>query len=307
MQQAYGKGKQVKIGGVQLGNVLMNAAYIHSKTLQDVEALASSAAGAMVVGSISVKPRGRNPGQGYWRHKERFFSLNSFGLPNGGIPYFAKNLPKMVRLAHENNKPLIANVVGFAKEDYAQLVPFVEQLGADMAELNFGCPNVWDGGKQKRIISYHASLVRDTLDAIAKQNPTIKISVKISPLPPDILQEVAAVVAESRIVHAVTACNSYPNAAITSGAQGAGGPSDVLAGLTGRALKPISLGVIRQLRAILPKRIDIIGAGGIYTANDVQDYLDAGAKSVQIASALTDDGLSVFDKILYQQSSNSGL
>jgi len=40
--------------------------------------------------------------------------------------------------------------------------------------------------------------------------------------------------------------------------------------------------------------------GGIYTANDSQDYLSAGATAVQLASALTDDGVSVFDKILYQ-------
>jgi len=55
----------------------------------------------------------------------------------------------------------------------------------------------------------------------------------------------------------------------------------------------------------LPKRIDIIGVGGIYSAKDVQDYLEAGAKAVQLASALTDEGVSVFEKILYQSSSRS--
>lgn len=303
MSRSHSLRNSVTVGGVKFKNCLINAAYINSKTLKDVKTLAESDSGAVLAGSISVKPRTRNPGPGYWLHKERFFSLNSFGLPNGGIPYFEKNLPKMVEIAHKNNKPLITNVVGFAKEDYVQLVPFVQGLGADMAELNFGCPNVWHDGQQERIVSYHASLVRETLDAIAKQKPTIKISVKISPLPPDILREVADVIAGSPIVHAVTACNSYPSSAITRGAQWINGPSDILAGLAGRALKPISLGVVKQLRILLPKRIDIIGAGGIYTANDVQDYLDAGAKAVQIASALTDEGTSVFEKILYQSAS----
>jgi dihydroorotate dehydrogenase (fumarate) len=295
--------KPVKVAGIQFANALMNAAYIHSKTLQDAEKLAGSASGGILMGSISVKSRTRNPGPGYWLHKERFFSLNSFGLPNGGMPYFKKRLPQMAKLAHNNGKPLIANVVGFAKEDYIQLVPFVQDLGADMAELNFGCPNVWHDGQQERIVSYHASLVRETLEAIATQKPTIKISVKISPLPPDILKEVADVIADSPIVQVVTACNSYPSSAITRGAQWITGPSDILAGLAGRALKPISLGVVKQLRTLLPKRIDIIGVGGIYSANDVQDYLDAGAKAVQIASALTDEGTSVFEKILYQDES----
>ena len=295
--------KPISIAGVQFKNRLINAAYIHSKTLKDVETLAHSAAGAVLVGSISVKPRSPNPGQGYWLHKERIFSLNSFGLPNGGIPYFKKHLPAMVQAAHAQGKPLIANVVGFSKEDYAQLVPFVEQFGVDMIELNFGCPNVWDGGKQKRIISYHASLVEETLDAIAIQKPKTPITVKISPLPPDILNEVGAAIARSKIIQAVTTCNSYPNAAVTRGVVSKAESANVLAGFAGRALKPINLGIIRQLKTILPKRIHILATGGVYTANDVQDYLDAGAQLVQIASALTDEGVAVFDKILYQNAS----
>jgi dihydroorotate dehydrogenase (fumarate) len=292
----------VKIAGIRFSNRLMNGAYIGSKTIEDVEALANSAASAIVVGSISVKPRKQNSGQGYWLHKERFFSLNSYGLPNGGMPYFKTRLPKMVKIAHAHSKPLIANIVGFSNEEFAELVIFAENSGADMVELNFGCPNVWDHGKQKRIISYHPTLVHETLETIKKQKPAIKISVKISPLPPDILREVSQVITDSKIVQSVTATNSYPNAFITKGARGANEPSDVLAGLAGRALKPISVGVVKQLRELLPKRIAIIGVGGISTANDVEDYLMAGANAVQIASALKDDGLSVFEKILFQTS-----
>src|SRR5579872_2261882 len=143
------------VAGLRLANPLMNGAYIHSKTLEDVEILAQSACSAIVVGTITVKPRKPNPGQGYWLHKERFYSLNSFGLPNGGVPYFKVHLPRMVETAHAAGKPLIANVVGFTNEEFAALVVLAERSGADMAELNFGCPNVWDGGTQKRIISYH--------------------------------------------------------------------------------------------------------------------------------------------------------
>lgn len=288
----------VKVAGIKLSNPLMNGAYINSKTLKDVETLAKSACGAIVVGSISVKPRKSNPGPGYWLHKEKFFSLNSFGMPNGGIPYFKKYLPEMVNIAHSANKPLIANLIGFSNEEFAILVTLAEKSGADMVELNLGCPNVWEKGHQERIISYHASLVKSTLDHIAKQNPKIKVCVKISPLPPDILQEVTKVIVGSEIVQIVTATNSYPNASITTGAQGKTGPSDALAGLAGRALKPISVGVVKQLRVLLPKHIDIIGCGGISSPNDVKDYLNAGAKAVQIATALQEEGPEIFEKIL---------
>lgn len=288
----------VKIAGISFGNLVMNAAYVHSKTLEDVEALVKSDSGAIVVGSILVKARKPNPGQGYWRHKEGFYSLNSYGLPNGGMPYFRGTLPKMVELAHANGKPLIANIVGFTKEEFVELIKLAEESGADIVELNLGCPNIWHKGKQKRIISYHASLVKEVLDYIGQHPPSIKIAVKISPLPPDILGEVAQAITNSGIVQVVTATNSYPNAATTTGTNGPSNYDETLAGLAGRALKPISLGIVQQLRAVLPDSIQIIGAGGISSANDVNDYLLAGAAAVQIATALVDDGLTVFRRII---------
>jgi dihydroorotate dehydrogenase (fumarate) len=289
----------VKIGGVTFGNALMNGAYIGSKTLEDVEILARSSAGGIVVGSISVKPRSKNAGPGYWHHKERFFTLNSFGLPNGGMAYFKKHLPAMVSIAHQCNKPIVANVVGFSHDEFVRLVVFAEEAGVDLVELNFGCPNVWDTGKQKKIISYHPDLVHDTLKAIERHHPKVGLSVKISPLPPDTLHEVCQVLNGFSMVRAVTATNSYPNASVTIGSRQSD-DDKVLAGLAGRALKPISLGVVKQLRDQLTKQIDIIGVGGVGSANDVRDYLDAGAAGVQIASALVDDGPAVFDKILFQ-------
>lgn len=287
--------KTVAIAGIKFKNVLMNGAYVKSKSTEDAKALVNSAAGAVVIGSISVKPRKMNPGQNYWLHKEQFFSLNSYGLPNGGIKYYKTALPEMVKIAHCHGKPLIANLVGFSNTEFVELISLAEKSGADIAELNLGCPNVWDGGYQKRIISYHASLVKETLDFIKQQKPKIKISVKISPLPPDILREVAKVIVDSDIVQIVTATNSYPNAAVTSGAKKDTLTQDALVGLAGRALKPISLGVVKQLRQLLPKQIDIIGCGGISSVNDVKDFLDAGAKAIQIATALNEVGPSLFE------------
>lgn len=286
------------LAGIQLENPLMNGAYIGSKTLEDVEELARSAAGAVVVGSISVKPRLANAGQGYWLHKEGLFSLNSFGMPNGGLPYFEKSLPKMVEVAHAANKPLIANVIGFSNEEFVALIKLAEKSGADMVELNFGCPNVWDGGKQKRILSYHADLVKSTLEQVAKHRPKVKMCVKISPLPPDILVAVAMEIINSGTVQAITCTNSYPNAAVTMGARLNGLADNTLAGMSGRALKPISLGLVKQLKAILPADLAIIGCGGISTSNDVMDYLDAGAAAIQVATALKEEGTGIFTQLL---------
>ena len=152
--------------------------------MKDVEALANSSSGAVVAGSISVKPRAKNIGQGYWRHKEKFYSLNSYGMPNGGIAYFKEKLPLMVAMAHGQDKPLVANVVGFSTEEFIQLIKLAEDDNADIVELNFGCPNVWEeNGEQKLILSYHPDLMKETLSQIKTNNPSIKIAVKLSPLP----------------------------------------------------------------------------------------------------------------------------
>lgn len=276
----------------------MNGAYIGSKTVKDVEVLAQAQGGAIVVGSISIKPRQANSGHGYWRHKEGFYSLNSYGMPNGGLPYFKKQLPVMVELAHGRKKPLVANLIGFSEQEFVDLIQLSQISGADMAELNFGCPNVWDEGKQKLILSYHAEQIAETLAYIKKSKPRIPICIKISPLPPDLLREVCQAIISSKIVRVITATNSYPNAMTAAGTKKQ--DEEILAGLTGRALKPISLGVVKQLRTLLPPEIDIIGCGGISSCNDVTDFLSAGAKAVQIATALVDDGPGVFEKIIYQ-------
>lgn len=293
----------ITVAGVAFRNALLNGAYIGSKSLDDIKVLAESKVGAIVVGSITVKPRDPNPSGGYWLHKERFYSLNSFGMPNGGIPYFVDVLPRMAKIAHDAGKPLIANVAGFTSEEYATLAELAVNSGVDLVELNFGCPNVWDDGGQKRILSYHAQLMHNTLEYIDARKFKTKFTVKLSPLPPDILREVAKVLAGFNLVGAVTVSNSYPNASLSTGTRKDQEEGDLLAGFAGRALKPLSIGMVRQLHELLPPRIDIIGCGGVSTASDVRDYLGAGAKAVQIATALVDDGPSVFAKILFQAKS----
>lgn len=295
----------VEIAGVRFANRLMNGAYIGSKTLADARLLAGSACGAVVVGSISLQPRRVNPGRGYWRHRQGIYALNSYGMPNGGLPYFTKHLPYMVRLAHLQGKPLIANLIGFAPHEFVELVAFAEACGVDMVELNFGCPNVWDGGRQKAILSYDAAQTKRTLALIAASKPIVPVTVKISPLPPHTLVEIAQVIAKSPIVRAVTATNSYPNASLSAGTRF--DDEEALAGLTGRALKPISLGVVKQLRGLLPDDIDIIGCGGISSIRDVRDYLAAGAKAVQLATALVENGTAVFEQLLQPAPADRGL
>lgn len=116
------------------------------------------------------------------------------------------------------------------------------------------------------------------------------VSFKFSPLDPGSIPLTYDVLPCDSMV---TLINTFPNA------YGAG----ILAGMSGKALKPIALGQVKQWASIENKYCDgdlnIIGAGGISTGQDVMDYLNAGAKAVQINTAYSDTGdIGVFTKIL---------
>ncbi len=74
------------------------------------------------------------------------------------------------------------------------------------------------------------------------------------------------------------------------------GSSDGFGWMSGPAIKPISLSVIRRIRD--HSDIPIIGVGGISSAVDVLEFLAAGANAVQILSAAMLKGKQVYSRIL---------
>ncbi len=285
-----------------LEHPIMNAAGT-CKTLEQVEKLARSASSAIVVGSLTDQPRAGNSGEAYYTSPH--FSLNSLGLPNGGWGYYRDNLLPMSRIAHDVGKPLIVSVAGFNRDEYLHLALAALTCGADFVELNLGCPNVWESGEQKRIPSLDPALTSSILDwvntnlEIAHSGWGARVSVKVSPVSdPYTLSRLAKSLVYSDF-EMVTACNTFPNGfaydekgmpAITAG--------NGLAGVAGPALKPISLGQVRQLREHLPPEMAIIGVGGIASGQDVMDYLRLGALAVQVGTAYLDRGEVVFSDIL---------
>lgn len=292
---------QVNLAGIRLEHSLMNAAGT-CKLLEGAESvreLARSATAAVMVGSITVEPREGNSGEVYWAGE--VFSLNSLGLPNPGELYYRQHLPAMVAMAHRSGKPLFVNVAGFTPLEYATLAELAFQGGADLVELNLGCPDVWEGGQQKRIVCFDPQLVGEILYCVEeKVGSEAKVAVKISPFSdPLALSEVAQVIGQSSVVKVVTTVNTFPNAfSYDERGKPRITPGGGLAGLAGPAIKPIGLGQVKQLRGILPERIDIVGVGGITTGQDILDYRRAGAVAVQIATALLERRAKVFSTLL---------
>ena len=299
---------ETSIAGIRLDHPIMNAAGPRCKTVEEIQQLARTPVAAVMVGSITWEMRPGNQGEVYFSELGEF-SLNSLGLPNGGRDYYTLYLPEMAQMAHQAGKTLWVSVAGFTPEEYANLTLLAVKHGADVVELNLGCPNVWEGGTQKRIASFDPLLVEEILKRVQQAvddeiNPDApkSFALKVSPYSdPLLLEEVAAVVAKSPLVQALTAINTFPNGfAWKENGKSSISPqfSNGLAGMAGPALKAVALGQVIQWRTNLPRHIDVIGAGGVNSGQDVIDYLNAGAKAVQIATAFADQGPQVFDRIL---------
>lgn len=272
------------------------------KSVAEVERLARSAVSAIVVGSITLLPRDGNSGNTF--NGNPLFGLNALGLPNPGIKKLEEVGPEMVRVAHDAEKPIIASIAGFTPREFKELALRAQEIGFDGVEINLGCPNVADGGKRKSIISYRPELVYDCLyTVLASCSVGLFVSVKVSPMDPERLDEIASCIDGSDLVDAVVSMNTVPNCLDFSsdGTPVINTPDKTgYAGGSGKQVFQQALGQVQQWRNRLPKRVAVWGVGGVQTGEDVVKMLRAGASVVQVGTAYFIGGAKVFGDIAAQ-------
>ncbi len=299
------------LAGLTLPAPIMNGAGTckHIETIVD---LSRTASGAIVWGSITRAPRGGHEGEVYYVHPspgcedsakrgtDAAWSLNSLGLPNPGMAGMIETLPHAVGVADRAGKLLIVSVAGFTPDEFAELAANALNGGAHIVELNLGCPNLIEGGRQKPIVSYDPAAVREVLEAVATVvRLDSRIAVKLSWLDPGRLAEVASVISPYPFVRIVVTMNTIPNAvALDRHGRTRITPNKGRAGLGGAAILPMGLGQVHQLHELLPDGIQIIGVGGITTGRDLWEYRQAGAVACQVATAYLQEGGDVFGRIL---------
>lgn len=270
---------------------VMNAAG-WCKDLEEVQRLAASPIGAIMVGSVTVKEREGNPGRTF--HAEGPYALNSIGLRNRGLAYYKKVGHLMVAAAHNAGKPLIISGAGFSSEEYGEIASVAKEIGFDGFEINLGCPNAIDDGARHRIASFDPDLTRHAVGQVLlrtlSEESSWFVSVKVSPMtdPEQIKRMAALISAFSKTVHAVVTMNTVPNTLLFNddGLPVIQTPDGTgWAGLSGPAIKPFALGQVSQWRKALSPEIAVWSAGGVTTGRDAHDTLRAGASVVQVGTA----------------------
>ena len=292
---------KTNLASISLEHPLMNASGTCGLLdgREGVEGLARSAASAIMVGPITLRPQEGDRGDMY-RSKEGF-SLKLLGIPRPGAEYYRRHLPEMVQVTHMEGKKLFVSVAGSNPRKYARLAAMAFERGADLVELNLGYPTIMQNGEQKPIACFSPDMVFEILWYVEKAvGPRAIVAVKLFPFSDfSLLAKIARLLSAARMVKVVTAMNTLPNAfACRNNKELCIDLNGGLAGLGGAAVKQTGLRQVKQLKILLPDRIAVVSVGDIATGQDVLDYLHAGATAVQIATDLLQRGTKVFDNIL---------
>lgn len=263
----------VTFAGIQLKNPVIAASGTFGYGIEFEDVVHLDKLGGFVVKGLSKEPMAGNPPPRLYETAAGM--LNAIGLQNiGARAFIDEKLPKLRQL---KNIVVIANVFGYTREDYEQTIQILnEGEGIAAYELNVSCPNTASGGIQ--FGSDPRSL--DEVVATARHYSQRPLIVKLSPNVTSIAQ--MAHVAEEAGADAVSLVNTFVAMAIDAETHK---PriSNVTAGLSGPAIKPIALRMVYDASKAV--KIPVIGMGGISTAVDVIEYMLAGATAVQIGTA----------------------
>ena len=201
--------------------------------------------------------------------------INAVGLQNPGVDkVISEELPKLAKCF---NKPVMANISGFAVPDYAytcELLDKENQVG--WLEVNVSCPNVHGGGMSFGTSPEAAAEVVRAVKAVTKK-PVI---VKLSPNVTDIVAIAKA--CEQAGADGISLINTMLGMRIDLKTRK---PviANKMGGFSGPAIFPVAVRMVYQVaRAV---NIPVIGMGGVSTAEDVIEMMLAGATAVEVGAA----------------------
>ena len=199
--------------------------------------------------------------------------MNSVGLENPGVQGFIdRELDDFSKL----DTCRIVNLGGGCEDDYVEGARLLDDKNFDIVELNISCPNVKHGGMAFGIKS---EVAREVVRSVRKATKKPLI-VKLSPNAEDIVE--MARVCEEEGADGISLVNTFKAMAIDIHKRR---PvfNNVTAGLSGPAIKPIALRMVYEVCKTVT--IPVVGMGGIMTAEDVIEFIMAGATCVQLGTA----------------------
>ena len=245
--------------------------------------------GFIEIGTVTPKAQDGNPKKRLFRLKDDNGLINRMGFNNAGLDAVISNLK-------QNKKRLIiggnigkntATSPEHYTEDYAAcfkaLHPYV-----DYFVLNVSCPNV---GSHAKLTD--KEYLEELINEMKRLNTTFKIQkpilLKIAPdLNDTQLDEIIELIQNTKIAGVIASNTSTSRNGLKTPKQKLKAIGN--GGLSGQPIKSKSTRVIQYLSKNSNKAFPIIGVGGIHSAKDALEKLDAGADLVQIYTGFVYEG-----------------
>ena len=276
--------------GVNMENPLYNASGVMCRSREELDAVAASAAGALITKSCTLLPREGNPEPRYATAPHG--SINSMGLPNAGYQYY---LDYAKAYDHQSGKPLFISVSGMSLEDNLEMLAAFRDADLPcLVELNLSCPNL--PGKPQ--IGYDFEASSHVLSEVVKvyHKP---FGVKLPPyFDPVHFAEMASVLNSFPLLKYVTCINSVGNGLVIDldSESVVIKPKGGLGGIGGDYVLPTALANVREFYRLLDDK-HVIGCGGVKSGREAFMHILAGATAVQVGTCLYEEGVGCFSRI----------
>ncbi len=266
--------RPIELCGIELDHRLINASgtfdAIAAQRVFGRELIEQFPFAAFVTKTVTLAPREGNPPPRLWELAGGM--INSIGLPNKGLhDFLAQDLPALEALP----VPLIVNVMGFSRDEVAELVATAAQQDRVAAlELNVSCPNVETGlvmGADPLELAALLAHVRPLTD-----KPLI---VKLTPNATDVAA--VALAAQDAGASALSLINTVRGMALDprSGRPWLGAATG---GISGPAVRAVALAQVHAVASSV--EIPVIGIGGVQRGQDAVDLIRAGARLVAVGT-----------------------
>jgi dihydroorotate dehydrogenase len=287
----------VRVMGLDFPNPVGLAAGL-DKNGEHIDGLAALGFGFIEIGAVTPRAQPGNAGPRLFRLPEAAALINRLGFNNDGVEALTENVRRSryrgilgVNIGRNFDTPNER-----AADDYVACLRKVHSL-ASFVTANVSSPNTKDLRALQRPDELDALLaaLAAERERLAKQHGRrVPLAVKVAPdLDESAIEAIADRVA-ARGIDAVIATNT------TVSREGVGHlpASREPGGLSGAPLRALATAVVAKLRRALPASVAIIGVGGIASAADAREKLDAGANLVQLYTALVYRGPGLVGEIV---------
>ena len=270
------------------------------KNAEVFDAMLKLGFGFVECGTVTPRPQSGNPSPRIFRLEEDQGVINRLGFNNLGLERFVRKLSASRNRLGPVGVNLGANrtsvEAGMANKDYIAGMRAV-WLYADYITLNVSSPNT----PGLRNLQYIDEL-KVFLDQIGTEAESLSRNEKFCPVflkvAPDLeeksIKQIAKVSLQAPYLHGLIVSNttvSRPETMIS-------GHREETGGLSGKPLMSLSTEILKAFASEIGDRLDIIGVGGIFDAENVQSKLDAGAQAVQLYTGLTFRGLDLINELI---------